>query len=59
MVLNEVFPVHDLEQCKHAWEPSGGDMSRTVAKLGGWVDEGINSNKPPDFFRITCRSANN
>ena len=59
MVLNEVFPVHDLEQCKQAWESSGGDMSRAVAKLGGWIDEGINSNKPQGFFQITCRSANN
>ena len=59
MLLNEVFPVHDLVQCKQAWESSGGDVSRAVAKLGGWLDEAINSNKPQDFFQITCRSANN
>jgi len=59
MVLNEVFPVNDLEQCKQAWETSGGDMSMSVAKLGGWIDEGIKSSTPQDFFEITCRSANN
>ena len=57
MVLNEVFPVHDLEQCKQAWESSGGDMSKAVAKLGGWIDEGIYSKRPQDFFQI--RSDNN
>ena len=59
MVLNEVFPVHDLEQCKQAWESSGEDMSRAVAKLGGCIGESIDSNEPQDFFQITCRSANN
>ena len=57
MVLNEVFPVHDFEQCKQVWESCGGDMSRAVAKLGGWIDKGTDSNKPQDFFQI--RSANN
>ena len=57
MVLNEVFPMHDLEQCKQAWESCRGDISRAVAKFGGWIDEGIESNKPQDFFQI--RSAHN
>ena len=48
MVLNEVFPANDLEQCKQAWESPGGDMSRAVAKLGGWI--GIDSSTPQDFF---------
>ena len=57
MVLKEVFPVHDLEQCKQAWESCGGDMSRAVAKLGGWIDEGMNSNKLQGFFKLVL--ANN
>ena len=27
-------------------------MSEAVAKLGGWIDEGIDSKKPQEFFQI-------